>query len=220
MKNTVLTAKLPVLYSLLTILILLAGCTFDYGEDGSSGNDLPDLVMGNVEYVRVRSSDPIARFSAERAERYENLNVMKLWNFTFEQYGKDGEEINAYGSAGRASVDIETSDVFMDNGIRVEIESEDIIIVTDQMEWKDEDRLLFTKADDKVNILQNNGTNFTGMGLRADARRRTWEFYGEVSGTYIYDDDEETENNETALDHIKLEQEIDAEEIENPELEF
>ena len=177
--------------SLFTLFILLAGCTFDYGDDGSSGNELPDLVMGNVEYVRVRSSDPIARFSAERAERYENLNVMKLWNFTFEQYGEGGKEINAYGSAGRASVDIETSDVFMDNGIRVEVESEDIIIVTEQLEWKDEERLLFTGADDEVNILQNNGTNFMGIGLQADARRRTWEFFGEVSGTYIYDDEEE-----------------------------
>ncbi|MCL2245045.1 MAG: LPS export ABC transporter periplasmic protein LptC [Treponema sp.] len=189
MKNTILTAKLPALCSLLALFILLAGCTFDYGEDISSGDSIPDLVMDNVEYVRVRSSDPIARFSAERAERYENLNLMKLINFTFEQYGEDGEEVNAYGSAGRASVDIETSNIIMDNGIRVEVESEDIIIVTEQLEWKDEERLLYTKEDSKVNILQNNGTNFIGIGLRADARKRTWAFYGEVSGTYIYDDE-------------------------------
>ena len=193
MKNSVLTAKIPLLCSILILFIFLAGCSFDYGDDESSGNELPDLVMGNVEYVRVRSSDPIARFSAERAERYENLNVMKLWNFTFEQYGEGGEEINTFGSVGRASVDIETNDIFMDNGIKVEVESEDIIIVTDRLEWKDEERLFLTSEDDEVNILQNNGTNFVGMGLRADARRRTWEFFGFVSGTYVYDDEEEEE---------------------------
>jgi len=214
MRNTVL---IPVLCYLFSLFILFAGCTFDYGDDESSGDELPDLVMENVEYVRVRSSDPIARFSAERAERYENLNLMKLWNFTFEQYGDGGKEVNAFGSAGRASVDIETSNIFMDHGIMVEVESEDIIIVTEQLEWNDEERLLFTKEDDEVNILQNNGTNFIGIGLRADARKRTWEFFGEVSGTYIYDDDEEEE---TEGDEIDLEQRIDAEDTENQELEL
>jgi hypothetical protein len=116
---------------------------------------------------------------------------MRLRNFTFEQYESRGEEINAVGNAGNASIDLESGDVKMDMGVRLEVISEDIIIETWQLEWNDEQRLLFTGEEDTVNISQENGTSFTGIGLRADARRRTWEFLGAVSGTYIFEDDEE-----------------------------
>jgi LPS export ABC transporter protein LptC len=185
MKNIVISV------SCFLLLLLLVSCTFDYGESDSTDDGPPDLIMENVEYVRVRSADPQARFTAERAERYEKKNVMKLMNFSFEQYGERGDEINAYGKAGNASVDIETGDIFMDKGVKISVDSEDIIIETNQLEWKDEARILSTGEKDEVNIYQENGTGFTGVGLRADARRRTWEFLGSVSGTYIHDDEEE-----------------------------
>jgi hypothetical protein len=171
--------------------LLFVSCTFDYGASDSSGEDIPDLVMEHVDYMRVRSADPLARFQAERAERYETLGVMRLQNFSFEQYGERGAEVNAAGKAGYASVDIGTSDISMDRGVRIEVESEDVIIETNQLEWKDEPRTLYTNDDEEVNVFQNNGTGFTGIGLFVEARKRSWEFKGEVSGVYIHEDDEE-----------------------------
>ena len=195
--------KLPIslllLFSLFSFLFSLSSCTFDYGESSSSEKELPDLIMENVEYVRVRSADPVARFQAEYAERYEKQRIMKLQNLTFEQYGERGEEVNTVGRAGNASIDIETGDIFMDRGVRIEVESEDIIIETFQLEWKDEKRSLSSGKEDEVNVYRENGTRFTGIGLLADARMRTWEFSGKVGGTYIHDDDEsedEPEENE------------------------
>jgi len=171
-------------------IVLLGSCTFDYGESASSEEELPDLVMENVEYVRVRSSDPVARFQAEYAERYEKQRIMKLQNLTFEQYGERGEEVNTVGRAGNASIDIETGDIFMDSGVRIEVELEDIIIETYQLEWKDEQRTISSGKEDEVNIYRDNGTSFTGIGLQANARTRIWEFSGNVGGTYIHEDDE------------------------------
>jgi len=176
------------------LFALLISCTFDYGENESADKDLPDLVMENVEYVRVRSADPVARFQAERAERYEKQGIMKLQNLTFEQYGEGGEEINTAGRAGNASIDIETGDIFMDRGVRIEVESENIIIETYRLEWKDEPRTVTSGEKDEVNVYRDNGTSFTGIGLRADARTRSWEFSGGVGGTYIFDDEESEEN--------------------------
>jgi hypothetical protein len=51
--------------------------------------------MENVEYVRVRSADPQARFQAERLERYEERRIIQLRNFSFEQFGNRGEDVNA-----------------------------------------------------------------------------------------------------------------------------
>jgi LPS export ABC transporter protein LptC len=182
------------------VIFIFFSCTFDYGESESSSDDLPDLIMENVEYVRVRSSDPIARFRAERAERYDQQGIMLLQNFSFEQYGEKGEEINAFGKAGKASVNIETGDIFMDNGVLIEVESENIIIHTKQLDWKDEERILSTGENDEVNIQQNNGTDFIGIGLRVDARRRTWEFFGSVTGRYIHEGEPSDDTSDT---HVK-----------------
>jgi len=185
------------------IIILLAGsCTFDYGDTGSSDNSLPDLVMENVEYVRVRSADPIARFEAERAERYEKQSLMKLKNFSFEQYGDRGESTNVTGRAGNASVHIESGDISMDNGVWLEVESEDIVIETQMLEWKDAQRILSSGEENEVFIYQHNGTSFTGVGLRADARWRTWEFSGSVSGTYVHESDNDDADESTALSGV------------------
>jgi len=179
-------------------LIFLAGCTFDYGELESVERDLPDLIMEHVEYVRVRSADPIARFEAERAERYEKQGVMKLEKFSFEQYGEHGNTVNATGIGGNASANINSGDVFMNNGVKLEVESEDIIIETFQLDWKDEKRILSSGDEIEVTISQQNGTRFTGIGLLANTRDRVWEFTGDSGGSYIFEDEEDAEES-TAL---------------------
>jgi LPS export ABC transporter protein LptC len=193
--------KMNPVYGMICILFLITlSCTFDYGETESSERELPDLVMVNVEYIRVRSADPIARVQAERAERYDKQGVMKLQNFTFEQYGDKGHEVNTMGSAGNASVDINSGDILMTNGVRLEVESEDIIIETSQLEWKDEPHILSTGAEDEVNIYRENGTHFIGIGLTADARRRSFEFSNDVNGTYIQEDDEDEDEEQETYD--------------------
>jgi len=190
MKNKInpVTGALCILFFLITL-----SCTFDYGETDSEERMLPDLVMLNVEYIRVRSADPIARVQAERAERYEKQGVMKLENFTFEQYGDKGQEVNTQGGAGNASVDINSGDILMTNGVRLEVESEDIIIETNQLEWKDETHILSTREDDDVDIYRENGTHFIGTGLNANARTRSFEFSNGVGGSYIQEEDENEE---------------------------
>jgi len=166
------------------------------------GDDQPDLIMEDVEYVRIRSADPQARFQAERLERYEERRIMELRNFSFEQFGNRGEDVNASGRAGSASVEIDSGDIRMDNGVRIDVDSEDLAIETRWLEWKDKERLLTGGEKEEVNIYQENGTFFTGTGFYADARRRTWEFSGNVGGTYVKEDDEEEESvaEETAAD--------------------
>ena len=185
-----------IVITLFITIILFASCTFDYGHTGDGEKTTPDLIMENVEYVRVRSSDPVAFFRAERAERYEGQGLMKLTNFSFEQYGEKGEEINTMGNAGFASIHIESGDFTMDNGVRIEIESEDIILETKELDWKDEPRILKTGQGEEVHIYQESGTHFIGIGLVANARERTYEFTGLVSGTFISTDDDEEEDSE------------------------
>jgi len=172
----------------LFLCCLFLACSFDYGNTGGADKSQPDIVMDNVEYVRVRSLDPQARLQAERVERYEERRVMELRNFSFEQFGNHGEEVNAYGRAGSALFEIDSGDIRMEDGVRIEVDSEDIAIETVRLEWKDKDRTLTGGSSEEVHVFQENGTSFTGIGFQSNARSRSWSFSSTVSGTYIYDD--------------------------------
>ncbi|MDR2953381.1 MAG: LPS export ABC transporter periplasmic protein LptC [Treponema sp.] len=184
------------LFSYCSLFCLLAlttiSCTFDYGEKESDGNDQPDLIMENVEYVRVKSANPLAKLQAERVERYEKQNMIKLENATFEQYGEHGEAVNVSGKTGNATVEIDSGNIFMNRNVTVEVLTEDIILETHQLEWLNESKHLST-GNDEVYVYRKNGTMFSGIGLQSDTRKRNWEFQGSVRGTYIREDEDTDE---------------------------
>lgn len=187
------------------VVLLLVACSFYYGDLIETTEPRPDIVMEDLQYVRVRGGDHLVRFRADRAERWEDRRMMELWEFTFEQLNS-GEnnvvEADAEGHAGAASVNLDTGNVSMRDGVRINMESEDIIIVTDALEWRDTERLLFSRAEDTVGIERTDGTTFTGTGLTVNIRDRTWAFSGEVGGTYIETDDDE--DDEDAGEYAEL----------------
>jgi LPS export ABC transporter protein LptC len=173
------------------LIAALMSCSFDYGPGSAEDTELPDVVMNNVEYVRVKDGNPLVRFEAEGAERYERRHTMELKNFSFEQFNTAADDVNAMGRAGNASVELESGNIHMKNGVRIEVESEDIAIETATLNWKDKERQLSAGAGEPVEIHRLDGTSFTGWGFSADARRRTWTFTDGVQGAYIDKDDGE-----------------------------
>lgn len=178
----------------------MCACSFDYGDDSDTNSGLPDIVMTDVEYVRVRGGDPQVRFKAELAERYEAKQVMELRDFVFEQFDHHGAEVNAMGHAGTAHVELDSGNINLRNGVSIVVDSEDVTIETGKLDWKDKERVLSSGTEDEVKILRENGTSFFGRGFTANARSRTWEFAGGVGGTYIHDDDEEPVAEEPAVE--------------------
>jgi hypothetical protein len=154
--------------------------------------------MQNVEYVRVRGGDPVVRFQAEGAERYEEKQTMDLHNFSFEQFENHGDEIDAVGSAGQASVALDTGNISLGQGVIISVESEDITIETYGLDWLDKERRLLGTSSGEVNINRSDGTKFSGRGFSADARSRTWTFTSGVSGSYVEKDEDEDEDEEVS----------------------
>jgi LPS export ABC transporter protein LptC len=174
-------------------LCALFSCSFDYGESKTIENKLPDIVMEDVVYTRVRSGDHIARLKAQHISRYEELRIMELKEMSFEQFGSNGT-VNASGNASSTQFMMDTSDVKMSDGVKIEVESEDMIIETNNLEWKDSPKTLSSGKDNETNIYSSDGTKFSGMGFYADARKRTWNFSGDVQGLFIDDDDDMKES--------------------------
>ena len=173
--------------------LLLAACSFDYGDTSDSDKNRPDIVMEDVEYVRVRGGDVQVRFQAEYVERWEDSQTMELTAFSFEHLENNEGDIDAEGQAGSASVQLDTGNVSFKGGVKISVESEDIIIETRGLEWRDKERLLFGGEDDEVYIERSDGTSFTGRGFSANIRSRTWAFSGEVKGTYVEEDEADEE---------------------------
>jgi LPS export ABC transporter protein LptC len=180
-------------FFLFFLIIVLGACSFDYGDSESDAGDQPDIIMRDVEYVRIRDGDPVVRFQAETAERYEKRQSMELRNFSFEQFESHGDDINAVGRAGIASVDLDSGDIQLSGGVRIDVESEDIIIETHFLNWRDKERTLSGTEDSQVDIQRSDGTSFTGRGFSAHTRERTWAFTSGANGTYFHEDDEDEE---------------------------
>jgi LPS export ABC transporter protein LptC len=181
------------------VFLFFTACSFDYGETESENQDMPDIIMKDVDYVRVRNGDPLVRFTAESAERYEKQQTMELKNFSFEQFEHHGEDVNAAGSAGTAEVDLESGNIRMRNGVRLEVDSEDIEIETSGLDWEDKEKRLSAGEQDRVTMRRSDGTNFFGTGFSANIRDRTWGFASGIEGTYIWEDNEkDNEENPTA----------------------
>ena len=176
-------------FIIVTLLCVIA-CSFDYGSGQEEGDGKPDIVMENIKYVRVRKGNMLARFQAEYAERWEERQTMELRTFTFEQMEDGGETVNVEGKAGAALVQLESGDISLSGGVRIAIESEDVVINLAGIEWKDKEKTLTGAENDMVEVLRSDGTRFTGIGFSADIRNRRWSFSGEVKGTYVEEDED------------------------------
>jgi LPS export ABC transporter protein LptC len=171
---------------------VLGACTFDYGsqEEARTG---PDIVMRDIEYVRVRDGDPLARFRADQAERWEKTQIMSLEDFTFEQFEDSGQTVNARGKAGTARVELSSGDVNMSGGVLMEVDSEDFSLETATLRWEDGDRKLSGGEFNPVSIERSDGTSLSGVGLSAEVRSRKWQFSGAVEGTWVHTEEETEE---------------------------
>jgi LPS export ABC transporter protein LptC len=180
-------------YFPILILFLSASCSFDYGTSSEAPLDQPDIIMNDVEYVRVRNNDPLVRFRADTAERFERNQRMELEELEFEQFQKEGREINVRGSVGAARIEIDTGNVRMENGVRIDVSSDDISIQTNALSWQDKERGLSAGENDEVRIERSDGTSFSGTGFSANAREQTFSFERGIQGVYFEEEAEDKE---------------------------
>ena len=197
---------------LIFVFVLSAACSFNYGNTNSEDSGQPDIVMENVEYVRIRGGDPVVRFQAEYAERYEKRKIMNLENFSFEEFENHGTEINAMGRAGEASVELDSGNIRLGKGVRIEVDSEDVIIETEGLRWQDSEKQLSGSQDSDVEIYRSDGTSFIGKDFSANTRDRTWNFDSGAEGSY-YDKGSEEE----AVPESEPDEAFEAEEDNEPD---
>ena len=177
--------------------ILIAACSFDY-DTVSQKDDDPNLIMENVEYVRITNGNPEVQVKADELRRYEAKHILELDEFSFEQFNAapEGQEaipdVNARGKAAAAHLETDTNNFVIRGGIAIEVVSEDITLETSELSLQNNDRLL--NAPGFVHITRSDGTTLKGTGFSADVRKRNWEFESAVEGTVVDDDEKKTDD--------------------------
>jgi hypothetical protein len=131
---------------------------------------------------------------AEVAERYEKRRRMELKNYSFEQYNTTNEEVDAAGSGGFASVELDTSNIHMSNGVEIIVDTEDIRLETERLDWEDDKKFLKGGENNEINVEQSDGSKLNGTGFSADVRAREWFVSYNASGNYVHEEDEDEEN--------------------------
>ncbi|MDR0404036.1 MAG: LPS export ABC transporter periplasmic protein LptC [Treponema sp.] len=190
MKKPSVSAWIAVLF------ILPAACSFDYDAAAEDSENIPDVIMKDVEYVRMENALPQVRIRSKEARRYETKHTMEIDSFSFEQYNPEAPEagvipnINVRGSGGSANIETDTRNLTMGGGVSIEVESEDISLQTESLSWENAGRVFV--APGEVVVTRSDGTRLSGRNLSADTRRRGWRFEEAVSGD-IAEEDEDAE---------------------------
>jgi LPS export ABC transporter protein LptC len=172
--------------------LLFARCSFDYGAGANGESALPDISMNTLEYARVKRGELQVRLKAEEADRYENRNLMELRGYSFQQYDTAGV-VDAEGHGGLVRVELDQLNVYMREGITISVETEDMVLETDSLDYSDREKTLKAAEDKNVTIEQSDGTSFKGAAFSANVRKRDFVFESGASGVYVHEDDEEEE---------------------------
>ncbi|MDR3325254.1 MAG: LPS export ABC transporter periplasmic protein LptC [Spirochaetaceae bacterium] len=176
---------------LLPLSVLFCACTFVYGEGQAEAYTYPEITMEDLDYVRMRDGEMVARLKADLGNRYESRHIMELTNYKFEQYDTGSGAIDAIGDGGAASVDVVSNNIQMKEGVTIQVDSEDFTLRAADLDWQDKQKVLSGAETSPVVITRTNGTEVHGTGFHSDIRGRTWVFNSDVNGVYVSDEEEE-----------------------------
>jgi hypothetical protein len=178
------------IFQMLVPAALALSCSFDYNTMQSEDETLPDITMETLEWVRVRDGNPVARLQAEVGDRYEKIHIMELKNYSFEQYDVISGTVDSAGAGGSVKIELESGNLKMSDSVSINVESEEIQLDAEDLEWRDKEHTLSSGQYSQVHITGDKGTDFSGAGFSADVRSRTWLFSAGATGDYYFDEEE------------------------------
>ena len=183
------------------VLLVMAGCSLDY-EEGTIAEDIseniPNLVLFDVEQTLVSKGVPAYRVSAERGETFNKRNTTILYNVLFQELDSDGEIITE-GWADHVVFHTDTENAELTGELSFYSSKEEAQIEADYLEWNDETQTLTGRPNETVSIREKSGSNVSGTGFVGEFSEKRIEFSGAASGEYIDEEEGEEEEGENGV---------------------
>jgi LPS export ABC transporter protein LptC len=171
----------PALFSILSIT-----CSLDYSEadlSESFSEDIPDIIIEGYEAVEIRKNSPSLKIEAGKALFYNQKEETHLSDVDFYNY-KDNE-ITSHGRTENAILKMKSGDANMSGGILIESAEDESRLTAESLNWKDQEKTLTSGLDEKVQVIDKDGSTLEGKGFSADIKSKSIIFEGEISGAFI-----------------------------------
>jgi len=166
----------------------LAGLATQVAADAE---ELPTAVFTDYSHTVVVRGKKNFVLKAAKAELYQTSKRTLLEGVTFEEYDPDSGELLSLGQADQATYHTDTKDAEFSGSVRLESKKQDAILRGEYLQWLDKDKKLEGRLDRTVTISRADGSNVSGAGFEADAKRRAFSFKESVEGRIISKSDSE-----------------------------
>ncbi len=170
------------------LLLLTAGaCTFEYETaSAAAAGNIPDFILKNAVYTVERSGERAMIFRAETIEMYESDKTANLDAVTFQQRNEN-EADTASGSCGKVSINTNSQDAVLSDGIVIIAPSEGVRLEAEQLEWDNRRERLFSHPEEIVRIIYDDGTRVIGRGFSGDFSLNVFQFQEIIEGNLQYE---------------------------------
>jgi LPS export ABC transporter protein LptC len=164
----------------------LASCSIDYGAGpGEGAEPLPTARFLNYRHTLVVRGKRSLELRADKAETYAQDKKTVLSGVVFTEFDPDtGEEI-ASGRADSAVFWPDTEDAEFSGSVRLSSTRQDAVLEGEYLRWNGREKKLEGRLDRAVTISRSDGSRVSGAGFSADARKRSFAFKENVSGTIV-----------------------------------
>ena len=152
---------------ILVFLIFVTGCQFNYDESMMAedlADEIPETILKNFSQVMVKDSLPAFYIQASESRSYGKLKETVFTGVRFQEYDDNGNVITD-GRADNAKMFNETESVELWGNLNFYSEREEASLEGEYLFWDNENSTLSGKEDDRISIVEKNGSEIAGKGF-------------------------------------------------------
>ena len=173
----------------LTLTILIASCSIDYGDNSLPDKlleDVPDNILYDFIYTKNEDSHKSLSIYAHKAEIFEEKQQTILSGVVFQQFDNNSN-ITAEGKAEKGILFTSNDNVEISGEIVIYSSQEEAELATSYLFWNKDAKILEGKSDTGIKITRDSGTVISGKGFTGDMTTKTYSLNSDVTGEYVYD---------------------------------
>ncbi len=171
--------------------MLAASCSVNYDTVYETEGTVPELMLDDAVFSRVRDSKSVAEIQSKRLEEFKDGGVVLAKDIQFTTK-TDGGEVSSFGSAGLMKADPQKEVYEFFNGIKIEAPEKGLVIEGESLRWNGKSEQLVGERGKPLTI-KKDGMTLRGSGFSASAVSQSFSFSSNVSGIYVEKKSEEKE---------------------------
>jgi LPS export ABC transporter protein LptC len=172
---------------LLFPFLVFVSCSLDYSQailPEDLADTVPETVLIKFTQSNVEKRKLKQLIEANKAETFTKSNKTIFNNIHFTQFDSDGMK-TIEGKANEVIYQTESKDAEITGGIWFHSYTEKTSIYAESLSWKNKEKRLFSKVDQTVRVVKEDGSFIQGTGFETDLRLKQIIFSLSVSGRFI-----------------------------------